>query len=144
MANKVEKTFIERVLEFINGGEEASVKNIQRTAIKRWKKQIETKELKIAELKRALEYEVNEQQEYLEDAKLALVESYLNIDAEVKGKDNVDSYVSNDYESQIANAKYNVEKHTKRIESLQTSANAAVEKLEKEIASYKSDIEAIS
>ena len=144
MANKVEKSFIERVLEFINGGEEASVKTIQRTAIKKWKKQIETKELRIAEIKRALEYEVNEQQEYLEDAKVALVESYLNIDAEVKGKDNVDAYVSDQYEYQIASAKGAVEKHTKRIESLQTSANAAVEKLEKEIASYKSDIEAIS
>ena len=143
MATAKEKTFVEKVLNFINGGEEATVKAVQKSALKQWKRQVELKTLKIEDIERRTRYEIGEQKEFLEGAKGELEEAYLNINGTVKGKREIDAYIDA-YKHQIANAKANVDNFKDAIKKLETDSAAAIEKLKKEISFIEDDIKAIS
>lgn len=130
-------TFLEKAISFIKGGDEANVKNILKVAKKRWAKQIALKKRSIKDLKEKLVETLEDQQEYRADELAMYKESFLNIDAEIKGRDNVVYYVENSYEYQISNAKAKLDKRDVTIADLSSATAKAIEKLEAEIETYE-------
>lgn len=137
------KTFVELVVEFLKVDDAKNIKSILAMAKKEWSKQIAAKERSIAEFERKLAEVLEEQEDYLTEAKDSLKEAYLNIDAGVKGRDDIRSYLSS-YEQQIANAKSNIEYIEDVIDNKKSSVETAVGKLKREIDNYKENIKAIS
>jgi hypothetical protein len=138
MSNVESKSIIQRILEFINGGDEANVKNVVRVAVKKWEKQVALKTRAIKEIQEKLAEALEAQAEYQGDEELAYKEAFLNVDPEVKGRDNVIEYVNSVYEAQIAEAKYALVLRQGQIDNLKNQAEKAIAKLEKEIADYQS------
>ena len=135
--NSVKQTFLQKVLAFVNGGEEANIANVLRIAAKRWRKQITLKKRAIKDLQEKLVETLEEQEEYRTDELEAYKESFLNVDVEVKGRDNVVNYVNYNYEQQISNAKGALDKREETISGLKVDVGTAVKKLQKEINIYE-------
>jgi len=133
-----ELTFIQKVILFVKGGDEANVANILKIASKKWKKQIVLKERAIKELREKLVETLEEQDEYKADELAAYKESFLNVDVEIKGRDNVVEYVDFEYEQQISNAKDALNRRDNGISELKADTEAGIKKLEKQIAVYVS------
>ena len=137
MMSEVKKTFIEQILEFVNGGEEVNVKNILKVATKKWNKQILLKKRAIKDIEEKLVETLEEQADYRSDDLTAYKESFLSVDVEVKGRDAIVAYVRDTYEQQISDAKYNLNKRDSRIDDFKANAASAIRNLEKEIKDYE-------
>lgn len=137
-------TFIEKVIAFVKGGDEANVKSILKIAAKKWRKQIVLKTRAIKDLNEKLIETLEEQDEYKADELAAYREAFLNIDVEIKGRDNVVDYVNHEYEQQIANAKSALDAREETISDLKTSVEKAVKQLNKEIKTYEAFLKEIA
>lgn len=142
VSKKVEG-FVGQVMNFLKVDDAKNAKAIVAMAKKEWAKQIKLKERKIKDVEEKLAEELMDQAEYLVEAKEALSEAYLNINVEVKGRDDIRRYLTT-YEQQIANAKAKVESIEEVIDDKKSTVDTFTGKVNREIDAYKSNIKAIS
>lgn len=96
---------VKKVMLSIQGGEEANVAKIVDTIESTWKKQIKNGENTLSSLISRYDTEIEEQEERVEDAKKAYMESFTNISSEKMNVDERKDYVINVYQAQISKAK---------------------------------------
>jgi DNA repair exonuclease SbcCD ATPase subunit len=137
------KTFVEKVLAFQKSDDVSNVKNKLAAILKWWNKKIDIATRNIATLERYLADKLEDLNERIEEAKLAVDEAYLNISTEHMTKDERESYVS-DYEGQIADAMEVVTDLEESIERATKVYTEEVKNLNEAIAKYKVQIARIS
>ena len=125
---------VKKVMLSIQGGEEANVAKTVDTIESTWKKQIKNGENTLASLISRYDTEIEEQEERVEDAKKAYMESFTNISSNKMNVDERKSYVVNVYQVQISKAK-NV------LDAAEAKLTALKEQKEKEIKTTKEGIE---
>lgn len=125
---------VKKVMLSIQGGEEANVAKTVDTIESTWKKQIKNGENTLASLISRYDTEIEEQEERVEDAKKAYMESFTNISSNKMNVDERKSYVVNVYQAQISKAK-NV------LDAAEAKLTALKEQKEKEIKTTKEGIE---
>ena len=125
---------VKKVMLSIQGGEEANVAKTVDTIESTWKKQIKNGENTLASLISRYDTEIEEQEERVEDAKKAYMESFTNISSEKMNVDERKDYVINVYQVQISKAKNN-------LVSAEDKLTALKEQKEKEIKTTKEGIE---
>ena len=139
---RVEKTFVDKVLNFLQGGDEGAIKAILKNLSKKWLREIEEKEYAIDEVQRASKYDISEQEEYLEGAIEALNEAYMNINLMIKGKQAILSYIPK-YEKQIADAKAVVAGYEKTISTIKATRVEVLAELKDSINELQEDLKVI-
>ena len=97
---------VKKVMLSIQGGEEANVSKTVDTIESIWKKQIKNGENTLASLISRYDTEIEEQEERVEDAKKAYMESFINISSDKMNVDERKEYVVKTYQVQISKAKY--------------------------------------
>ena len=125
---------VKKVMLSIQGGEEANVAKTVDTIESTWRKQIKNGENTLASLTSRYDTEIEEQEERVEDAKKAYMESFTNISSEKMNVDERKDYVINVYQVQISKAKNN-------LVSAEDKLTALKEQKEKEIKTTKEGIE---
>lgn len=141
MSTKTENTtmtFVEKALAFLNITEENSVSAIQKSAKKIWEKQVSNKTKAIIKLKEDCTETIEGLNEDLADLKGEYSEAFLNVSTDKMGRTERESYITGEYQYQIANALKKVEDKEKEIKDTQSTCDIKVEKLEKEIKMYNS------
>jgi len=131
------KSFVERVIAFVKGGDDANVIAVQNTAKQLWTKAISVAKANIAKIATNLSEELEAQAEYASDAQVAYEEAFLNISVEKLSRDERVAYVKSEWQGAIANALYKVEKVESTITSLKEEAKRRTEAEEKSIATYE-------
>lgn len=116
MGTTAPKTFVERVIEFFQGGEEGKIKRFQTKALQFWKDQIDLSEREISDSK-----------EKINDLKEQLQEAALSVDLEkIKEVGNIPSYI---------------ESYTSKLNTIQVqidSEEVKISQSKKNIEKYKS------
>ena len=125
---------VKKVMLSIQGGEEANIAKTVDTIESTWKKQIKNGENTLVSLISRYDTEIEEQEERVEDAKKAYMESFTNISSEKMNVDERKDYVINVYQVQISKAKNN-------LVSAEDKLTALKEQKEKEIKTTKEGIE---
>lgn len=124
---------VKKVMLSIQGGEEANVAKTVDTIESTWKKQIKNGENTLSSLISRYDTEIEEQEERVEDAKKAYMESFTNISSNKMNVDERKSYVVNVYQAQISKAK-NV------LDAAEAKLTALKEQKEKEVKATKEGI----
>ena len=124
---------VKKVMLSIQGGEEANVAKTVDTIESTWKKQIKNGENTLSSLISRYDTEIEEQEERVEDAKKAYMESFTNISSDKMNVDERKGYVVNVYQAQISKAK-NV------LDAAEAKLTALKEQKEKEVKSIKEGI----
>ena len=124
---------VKKVMLSIQGGEEANVAKTVDTIESTWKKQIKNGENTLSSLISRYDTEIEEQEERVEDAKKAYMESFINISSDKMNVDERKGYVVNVYQAQISKAK-NV------LDAAEAKLTALKEQKEKEVKSIKEGI----
>ena len=124
---------VKKVMLSIQGGEEANVAKTVDTIESTWKKQIKNGENTLSSLISRYDTEIEEQEERVEDAKKAYMESFTNISSNKMNVDERKDYVVNVYQAQISKAK-NV------LDAAEAKLTALKEQKEKEVKSIKEGI----
>lgn len=125
---------VKKVMLSIQGGEEANVAKTVDTIESTWKKQIKNGENTLASLISRYDTEIEEQEERVEDAKKAYMESFSSISSEKMNVDERKEYVVKTYQVQITKAK-------NALTVAEAILTALKEKKEKEIKTTKEGIE---
>ena len=125
---------VKKVMLSIQGGEEANVAKTVDTIESTWKKQIKNGENTLASLISRYDTEIEEQEERVEDAKKAYMESFTNISSDKMNVDERKEYVVKTYQVQISKAKY-------ALDAAEAKLIALKEQKEKEVKSIKEGIE---
>ena len=125
---------VKKVMLSIQGGEEANVAKTVDTIESTWKKQIKNGENILASLISRYDTEIEEQEERVEDAKKAYMESFSSISSEKMNVDERKEYVVKTYQVQITKAK-------NALTVAEAILTALKEKKEKEIKTTKEGID---
>lgn len=144
MSTKTEKTWFERVMEIITGGDEANVKAFHREIVKSWTRKKEIATRNIATLKTQLEDKLYDLKQELEEAKDVLENAYTHLD-EDKIKDlNSRKAYQIEFESLIANCTKTVDNLEAKIKEAKDDTAEAIRKEEKAIEAYTKQIAKLS
>lgn len=125
---------VKKVMLSIQGGEEANVAKTVDTIESTWKKQIKNGENVLSSLIARYDTEIEEQEERVEDAKKAYMESFSSISSEKMNVDERKEYVVKTYQVQITKAK-------NALTVAEAVLTALKEQKEKEIKTTKEGIE---
>ena len=125
---------VKKVMLSIQGGEEANVAKTVDTIELTWKKQIKNGENTLASLISRYDTEIEEQEERVEDAKKAYMESFSSISSEKMNVDERKEYVVKTYQVQITKAK-------NALTVAEAILTALKEQKEKEVKTTKEGIE---
>lgn len=127
-----------KVLDFIKSDEKSNVEAILETAYKEWNRKCALAERNIENLERKRDEEIEELQEYLEEAKQSYKESFLNIEPSKRSKDERKAYISQTYEVQIASALSLIQNLEEDIAKRNRTYGETIEKERKNHDMYKS------
>ena len=125
---------VKKVMLSIQGGEEANVAKTVDTIESTWRKQIKNGENTLASLISRYDTEIEEQEERVEDAKKAYMESFTNISSDKMNVDERKGYVVNVYQAQISKAK-------NALDVAEAKLTALKEQKEKEVKATKGGID---
>ena len=125
---------VKKVMLSIQGGEEANVAKTVDTIESTWKKQIKNGENTLSSLISRYDTEIEEQEERVEDAKKAYMESFTNISSEKMNVDERKGYVVNVYQVQISKAK-------NALDAAEAKLTALKERKEREVKATKEGID---
>ena len=128
---------VKKVMLSIQGGEEANVAKTVDTIESTWKKQIKNGENTLASLISRYDTEIEEQEERVEDAKKAYMESFTNISSEKMNVDERKGYVVNVYQVQISKAKNALDAAEAKLTALKERKEREVKVTKEGIDQYK-------
>ena len=128
---------VKKVMLSIQGGEEANVAKTVDTIESTWKKQIKNGENTLASLISRYDTEIEEQEERVEDAKKAYMESFTNISSDKMNVDERKEYVVKTYQVQISKAKYALDAAEAKLTALKEQKEKEVKSIKEGIAQYK-------
>lgn len=128
---------VKKVMLSIQGGEEANVAKTVDTIESTWKKQIKNGENTLASLISRYDTEIEEQEERVEDAKKAYMESFTNISSEKMNVDERKDYVVNVYQAQISKAKNVLDAAEAKLTALKEQKEKEVKSIKEGISQYK-------
>ena len=128
---------VKKVMLSIQGGEEANVAKTVDTIESTWKKQIKNGENTLVSLISRYDTEIEEQEERVEDAKKAYMESFTNISSEKMNVDERKDYVINVYQAQISKAKNVLDAAEAKLTTLKEQKEKEVKLTKEGIAQYK-------
>jgi hypothetical protein len=141
---ETKKSFSARVLAFVKGGDDANVIAVQNTAKQLWIKNISVAKSNVEKLAAKLAEDLEAQEEYAADAKLAYEEAFLNINVDKMSRDQRVSYVQNEWQSSIANALAKVEAVESKVIALKEASKRAIDVQLKNIAIYEKYLQEIA
>lgn len=127
-----------KVLDFIKSDEKSNVEAILETAYKEWDKKCALAKRNIENLERRRDEEIEELQEYLEEAKQSYKEAFLNIEPSKRSKDERKAYISQVYEVQIASALSLIQNLEEDIAKRNRTYSETIERERKNHDMYKS------
>ena len=128
---------VKKVMLSIQGGEEANVAKTVDTIESTWKKQIKNGENTLVSLISRYDTEIEEQEERVEDAKKAYMESFTNISSDKMNVDERKSYVVNVYQAQISKAKNVLDVAEAKLTALKEQKEKEVKSIKEGITQYK-------
>ena len=128
---------VKKVMLSIQGGEEANVAKTVDTIESTWKKQIKNGENTLASLISRYDTEIEEQEERVEDAKKAYMESFTNISSDKMNVDERKGYVVNVYQAQISKAKNALDAAEAKLTALKERKEREVKVTKEGIDQYK-------
>ena len=128
---------VKKVMLSIQGGEEANVSKTVDTIESTWKKQIKNGENTLSSLISRYDTEIEEQEERVEDAKKAYMESFTNISSEKMNVDERKDYVINVYQAQISKAKNVLDAAEAKLTALKEQKEIEVKSIKEGIVQYK-------
>ena len=128
---------VKKVMLSIQGGEEANVSKTVDTIESTWKKQIKNGESTLASLTSRYDTEIEEQEERVEDAKKAYMESFSNISSEKMNVDERKEYVNRTYQAQISRAKNILSAAEDKLTSIKKQKEEDIKNTKEGIAQYK-------
>lgn len=128
---------VKKVMLSIQGGEEANVAKTVDTIESTWKKQIKNGENTLVSLISRYDTEIEEQEERVEDAKKAYMESFINISSDKMNVDERKEYVVKTYQVQISKAKYALDAAEAKLIALKEQKEIEVKSIKEGIAQYK-------
>jgi|ERR1035437_3365513 hypothetical protein len=131
------KSFVDRVIAFVKGGDDANVIAVQNTAKQIWTKAISVAKANIEKLATKLAEDLEAQVEYANDAQIAYEEAFLNITVEKLSRDERIVYVKNEWQGAIATALTNVDHVEAKITILKEEAKRKTDDEQKSIAIYE-------
>lgn len=144
MSTKTEKTWFEKVMAIITGGDEANVKAFHREIVKSWTRKKEIATRNIATLKTQLEDKLYDLKQELEEAKDVLENAYVHLDEDkIKNLNSRKAYQI-EFESLIANCTKTVENIETKIKEAKDDTAEAIRKEEKAIEAYTKQIAKLS
>lgn len=144
MSAKTAKTWFERVMEIITGGDEANVKAFHREIVKSWTRKKEIATRNIATLKTQLEDKLYDLKQELEEALDVLENAYIHLDAErIKDLSSRKAYQI-EFESLIANCTRVVDNLETKIKEAKDDTAEAIRIEEKAIEAYTKQIAKLS
>ena len=128
---------VKKVMLSIQGGEEANVAKTVDTIESIWKKQIKNGENTLVSLISRYDTEIEEQEERVEDAKKAYMESFTNISSDKMNVDERKEYVVKTYQVQISKAKYALDAAKAKLIALKEQKEKEVKSIKEGITQYK-------
>ena len=128
---------VKKVMLSIQGGEEANVAKTVDTIESIWKKQIKNGENTLASLISRYDTEIEEQEERVEDAKKAYMESFTNISSDKMNVDERKNYVVNVYQNQISKAKNALISAESKLASIKELKEKDIKNTKEGIEQYK-------
>ena len=128
---------VKKVMLSIQGGEEANVAKTVDTIESTWKKQIKNGENTLVSLISRYDTEIEEQEERVEDAKKAYMESFTNISSDKMNVDERKEYVVKTYQVQISKAKYALDAAKAKLIALKEQKEKEVKSIKEGITQYK-------
>lgn len=128
---------VKKVMLSIQGGEEANVAKTVDTIESTWKKQIKNGETILATLISRYDTEIEEQEERVEDAKKAYMESFLNISSKKMNVDERKEYVVKIYQYQISEAKNILSAAEAKLTELKRQKEEKIKNTKEGIDQYK-------
>lgn len=128
---------VKKVMLSIQGGEEANVAKTVDTIESIWKKQIKNGENTLSSLISRYDTEIEEQEERVEDAKKAYMESFTNISSTKMNVDERKDYVVNVYQTQISKAKNVLTSAENKLKALKEQKEKDIENTKEGIDQYK-------
>lgn len=131
------KSFAERVIAFVKGGDDANVIAVQNTAKQIWTKAISVAKANIEKLATKLAEDLEAQVEYANDAQIAYEEAFLNITVEKLSRDERIVYVKNEWQGAIATALTKVDHVEAKITILKEEAKRKTDDEQKSITIYE-------
>ena len=128
---------VKKVMLSIQGGEEANVAKTVDTIESTWKKQIKNGENTLVSLISRYDTAIEEQEERVEDAKKAYMESFTNISSDKMNVDERKEYVVKTYQVQISKAKNALDAAEAKLIALKEQKEKEVKSIKEGITQYK-------
>ena len=128
---------VKKVMLSIQGGEEANIAKTVDTIESTWKKQIKNGENTLVSLISRYDTEIEEQEERVEDAKKAYMESFTNISSDKMNVDERKEYVVKTCQVQISKAKYALDAAEAKLIALKEQKEKEVKSIKEGIVQYK-------
>ena len=123
------KSFIERVIDFVKGGDEGKLARFHKNTLKFWDKQIKANQSEMEKL----DDQIDDKREVIKDLQEKLTETVVSVDLEeIKTTEQTELFIKK-YTDSIRS----VEKSIERVESEIRDLESSKEKCESQIAHYR-------